>query len=187
MIRAFLAINLPAAYHAPLTELLQALQRSRADVKWVPVANIHLTLKFFGSITPAQKEAIVAALQPVAAASAGFILQGEQVGGFPNLKNPRVIWLGLGGQVAQLHSLYNAVVQALVPLGFPPEDRPFTPHLTLGRVRSGQGRQALQQALQELTLPPLPAFQVQELVLYQSTLRPQGAVYTPLTKLALGR
>lgn len=185
MIRAFLAIDLPESYRESLSELLRVLQRHPADVKWVSAANLHLTLKFFGQITPAQVEAIILALKPVTAATAAFNLGLEQVGGFPNLRSPRVIWLGCRGQLDRLTALHDRLSQALVPLGFPPEERPFTPHLTLGRVRSGRGRQELSATLQELKVPELPVFQVEELTLYQSVLKPQGAVYTPLARLPL--
>lgn len=184
MIRTFLAISLPESYHGPLAEVLRVLQQSRADVKWVPVGNIHLTLKFFGNLTAEQVEAVIAALTPVAAATGSFSLAVTQLGGFPSLQSPRVIWLGCGGQLDRLQALYEAVNRALLPLGFTPEERAFTPHLTLGRVRSGQGRAELRQALQKVQVPPLPAFQVREIVLYQSILKPQGAVYLPLARLA---
>lgn len=186
MIRAFLAIDVPDSYRAGLAAVQEALKKSGADVRWVAPANIHLTLKFFGDITDAQLEAISAAAAAVAGTTPVLTLQAQSVGTFPGPKNPRVIWLGLAGQTDLLATLVQELESAFVPLGFPAEKRPFTPHLTLGRVRSNRGREELQRRLENLVLPPFPAFPVAEVVLYQSTLRPQGAVYTPLRQIGLG-
>jgi len=98
------------------------------------------------------------------------------------MKSPRVIWVGLRGQIGPLSELARQVEAALVPLGFKPEDRPFKPHLTVGRVRGRLRLQALQEILlahQDFTVEPFDASQV---VLYKSELRPDGARYTPLFK-----
>lgn len=185
MIRAFLAIDLPDSYQAGLSAVQDYLKQSGADVSWTKVANIHLTLKFFGDIAPDQIGAITAAASPAAGATPALTLGVAGVGTFPGPKNPRVIWLGLCGQTELLGRLARELEKAFVPLGFPPEKRAFTPHLTLGRVRSPRGREALARLLQSKTLPDFLEFKVRELVLYQSTLRPQGALYTPLEKIPL--
>jgi 2'-5' RNA ligase len=106
-------------------------------------------------------------------------------GTFPSPKSPRVIWLGLSGQTEILANLVKNLEQVFAPLGFAPEKRRFTPHLTLGRVRSSQGREALSRSLQTVSLPDFPELLVEQLVLFRSTLRPQGALYTPLRQIAL--
>jgi len=185
MIRAFLAIDVPDSYRAGLATVQVALKKSGADVRWVTPANIHLTLKFFGDITDTQVEEIATAAAAVAAATPAFHLQAQGVGTFPNPKNPRVIWLGLGGQTDVLAGLVQQLEEAFVPLGFPAEKRSFTPHLTLGRVRSSRGREELQRQMANLVLPAFQDFTVTGMVLYQSSLRPQGAVYTPLQHIGL--
>ncbi|MGQ9922070.1 MAG: RNA 2',3'-cyclic phosphodiesterase [Desulfobacca sp.] len=185
MIRAFLAIDVPPDYRAGMAEVQEVLKKSGADVRWVSPANIHLTLKFFGDISDSQVEAITSAAAAIAAATSAFQLQAQGVGTFPNAKNPRVVWLGLGGQTDVLAELVQHLEDALLPLGFPAEKRRFTPHLTLGRVHSGRGRQELQRQLENLMLPAFQEFTVTKMVLYQSTLRPQGAVYTPLRQIGL--
>ena len=186
MIRAFLAIDLPESYLAGLTAVQDYLKKSGADVRWTKVSSIHLTLKFFGDISEDQVETITAAASAITGATPAFSLKGQGAGTFPSPKSPRVIWLGLSGETEILASLVQDLEQALAPLGFPPEKRKFTPHLTLGRVRSSQGREALGRFLQSVPLPDFTDFQVEHLVLYRSTLRPQGALYTPLQKIALG-
>jgi len=186
MIRAFLAIDLPENYLVGLTAVQDYLKKSGADVRWTKVSSIHLTLKFFGDISEDQVETITVAASPITGVTPAFSLKGQGVGTFPNPKSPRVIWLGLSGETEILASLVQDLEQALAPLGFPPEKRKFTPHLTLGRVRSSQGREVLGRLLQSVPLPDFQDFQVEHLVLYRSTLRPQGALYTPLEKIALG-
>jgi RNA 2',3'-cyclic 3'-phosphodiesterase len=186
MIRAFWAIDLPESYRVGLAAIQDYLRKSGADVRWTSVAGIHLTLKFLGDIEENQVEALAAAASGVAGATPGFTLDVKGVGTFPGPKNPRVIWLGLSGQTDILARLVRNLEQAFAPLGFPPEKRTFTPHLTLGRVRSSQGREALNRSLETVPLPVFSEFSVKELVLYRSTLRPQGALYTPLRRIALG-
>jgi 2'-5' RNA ligase len=161
------------------------LKKSGADVRWTSAAGIHLTLKFFGEIDENQINTLAAAASDVTCATPAFTLAVQSVGTFPGPKSPRVIWLGLSGQTEILAGMVRNLEQAFAPLGFSPEKRPFTPHLTLGRVRSGQGREALRQSLQSVILPDFPELLVQELVLFRSTLRPQGALYTPLRQIAL--
>ncbi len=180
MVRAFLAIEVPPEYRPGLAAVQESLKRSGADVRWVAPANIHLTLKFLGDITAAQVAQVAEGAAAAAAATPVFTLQASGVGMFPSSKNPRVIWLGLDGQLETLGILVQHLEDALEALGFPKENRAFTPHLTLGRVRSSRGKEALQKQVQSLQLPPFPPFQVARVVLYQSTLRPSGAVYTIL-------
>lgn len=186
MVRAFLAIDVPPDYRAGLAAVQEALKKSGADVRWVAPGNIHLTLKFFGDITAAQVEAIGAATAAVARATPSFTLQAKDVGTFPNPKNPRVIWLGLTGQTEVLADLVQELEQAFVPLGFAAEKRAFTPHLTLGRVRSSRGREELIKSMESLTLPIFPTFLVNDFTLYQSILSPQGAKYQALKSFTFG-
>ncbi len=187
MLRAFLAIDPPPTLRPCLQQVLDHLKASGAQVKWVPVGNIHLTLKFFGNITAAQAEAIAQAAAPLAAAQPPFTLTLTSPGAFPHPNNPRVIWVGVGGQLDVLTSFFHQLETHFAHLGFPPEGRTFAPHLTLGRRRSPLGRQELTRRL--ALFPPLncPAFQVNNIVLFQSILSPQGATYTPLHIIPLGK
>jgi RNA 2',3'-cyclic 3'-phosphodiesterase len=185
MIRAFLAVDLPDTYRVGLATVQDYLKKSGADVRWTAVAGIHLTLKFFGEIDEDQVDTLAAAAADITCATPPFTLNVQGVGTFPGARNPRVIWLGLSGQTETLAVMVRNLEQAFAPLGFSPEKRSFTAHLTLGRVRSSQGREALGRALQTVTLPDFPELLVDQLVLFRSTLRPQGALYTPLRQIAL--
>jgi 2'-5' RNA ligase len=187
MIRCFLAIDLPDTLRPQLALLQGELKKSNADVRWVAVGNIHLTLKFFGNVPDNEIDALTQAARDVAAQQTPFQLQATQAGAFPNMKSPRVVWVGLGGDVIPLAQMYHKLEKAFEVLGHLPEGRPFNPHLTLGRVKSPANRHRLSQALEKL--PPLkwPPFMVNEIILFKSTLTPQGSIYTPLQVIHLGK
>jgi RNA 2',3'-cyclic 3'-phosphodiesterase len=186
MIRAFLALDLPDSLRPSLALVIEELKRSRADVRWVPVGNIHLTLKFFGNVPDEEIGALALAARQAAAEAAPFQLQVTGAGAFPSPQAPRVVWLGLGGDVLPLTHLFHRLEKAFATLGYLPEGRAFNPHLTLGRVKSPANREKLARLL--TTLPPLnwPPFTVKELILFQSILSPQGSKYTPLKVIPLG-
>lgn len=186
MIRAFLAVDLPASLRPVLSQAQEELKKSGADVRWVPVGNIHITLKFFGNITDLQVADITDAVAAVAADQKPFSLTVTTAGAFPSPKSPRVLWLGIGGDLEIMRDFYRRLETAFAALGFPPEDRPFAPHLTLGRVKSPAGRAALSRSLVHLATPKVAPFQVNEVVLFRSDLSPQGATYLPLKVIPLG-
>lgn len=182
MIRSFIAIDLPDAARGRLRSLADELKSSEAAVGWVRPEGIHLTLKFLGNVEPELIERIKPVLFEIASQSRPFSLQPFGCGAFPAIGQPRVVWVGLRGDSEPLLRLRNAVEAAMVSFGFRPEDRPFKPHLTLGRVRGRQRIKSLQQILlarRDFTAEP---FDVAELVLYKSELRPDGARYTPLAE-----
>ena len=187
MIRAFLAIELPDSLRPGLAQVQEELKRSRADVRWVPVGNIHLTLKFFGNVPEDEIEALAQAARQAAAEAAPLQLQVTCAGAFPSPQAPRVVWLGLGGDVLPLTQLFYRLEKAFAPLGYLPEGRAFNPHLTLGRVKSPANRERLTGMLAKM--PPLdwPPFFVKELILFQSVLSPQGSKYTALKVIPLGK
>jgi 2'-5' RNA ligase len=186
MIRSFVALDLPVGVHQALAALQQELQRIGAPISWVKPEKIHLTLKFLGDIFPEQVTAIQEVLQTIAATTAPFRLQPVSCGAFPSLKQMRVVWAGLQGDQEPLHRLQQSVEQALVPLGFAVEDRPFRGHLTLGRVKGRSHLYQLQQALLQRQSFQAEAFDVADVVLYKSELRPDGARYTPLFRAVFG-
>jgi RNA 2',3'-cyclic 3'-phosphodiesterase len=187
MIRAFLAIEMPETLRANLALVQAELKRSRADVRWVAAGNIHLTLKFFGNVPDDEIDTLALAAREVAVAEEPFQLKATIAGAFPSPKAPRVVWLGLGGDVVPLNRLYYQLEKAFDQLGYPAEGRAFHPHLTLGRVKSPANREKLAKML--TTLPPVdwPPFAVNELILFQSVLSPKGSTYTPLKVVPLGK
>jgi 2'-5' RNA ligase len=186
MIRAFLAIELPDALRPGLAQVQEELKRSHADVRWVPVGNIHLTLKFFGNVPDDEIDALAQAAREAAAQAAPLQLQATSAGAFPSPNAPRVVWLGLGGDMVPLTQLFYRLEKAFAALGYPPEGRAFNPHLTLGRVKSPANREKLARLLEKTPPVDWPPFEVKELILFQSVLSPQGSKYTRLKVIPLG-
>jgi 2'-5' RNA ligase len=185
-IRTFIAVDLPHPVRRSLGEFQEELKRARAAVSWVRPEQVHLTVKFLGSVASEQIGPIRQTLERVVTSASPLRLQPVGCGAFPSVPNMRVIWFGLEGDLARLAELVGEVEAALVPLGFKAEDRPFRPHLTLGRVKGKQNLRVLQQALAAHTAIRAEAFDVDQLVLYKSDLRPEGARYTPLFHAAFG-
>jgi 2'-5' RNA ligase len=178
-IRVFVAVALPQDVRAALEAALEELRAHRFEIRWVKPEHIHLTLKFIGETLPADLARIGPALRAAAAATGPFVISARGAGVFPGIKAPRVVWAGLGGELPALFALQQSVAQALVEAGFPPETRPFKAHLTLGRVKGRIRPAELLAALQALGRWASPAFRVARVTLFQSELRPGGAIYTP--------
>jgi RNA 2',3'-cyclic 3'-phosphodiesterase len=192
VIRAFIAIELPSEIRRKLDEVEQQIQAraaktARHAVRWVATDKIHLTLKFLGDMSADQIPAAVDLLTEAAAGHSGIELVIGGSGAFPNPHRPRVIWVGCeGGQ--GLIRLHKAVDQAMEHLGYPAETRPFSPHLTLGRVGENAGAEELAHlvsALGQTHVGELGRVQVERIHLFQSDLRPDGPIYTSLHQVRL--
>lgn len=182
--RVFIALELPAevktALQVPLRHLRETLPRQA--VRWVEPESLHITLKFLGDISPEMLEPVQQANRRAAQASVPLDLCATGLGCFPNPKRPRVVWIGLKGDLTGLHRLRDQVEANVAPLGFPTEDRPFSPHLTLGRVKTEDRQLQAQvgQAVAQMQIGEVATWHNTYLSLMESTLRPDGAVYTAL-------
>jgi 2'-5' RNA ligase len=137
-----------------------------------------LTLKFLGDIERKQVEPILGVLNKLVGAQPPLHLVAQGLGAFPNSKRPRVLWVGLKGK--GLIELVEAIETSLMPLDFPPEDREFTPHLTLGRIRSSRGWDRVFALMKAHEHTLFGKSTIEKVTLYQSILRPDGAIYTAL-------
>jgi 2'-5' RNA ligase len=185
MIRSFIAIDLPDATRQGLAAVQEQLRQSRAGVRWVKPSSIHLTLKFLGNIQAAQVEDIALAVAQEIRDQPPITIGAAGLGAFPSRRKPRVIWIGMEGEVQRLTRIQSRVENALEPLSFVREKRPFRPHLTIGRVKDRRRLQALIDAMAELKIPEFDSFDVTEIILYKSDLRPTGAIYTKLHRMSL--
>jgi len=183
-LRTFIALELTEEVHRQLGQIQDELKKSGADVKWVNPSGIHLTLKFLGQVSLDLIEEIKKALDQLAKEHKSFQLSISQLGAFPKVEYPRVIWVGIDQGKEKAIELAQGLEQRLINLGFLPEKRPFKPHLTLGRVRSNRNRQQLKELLQSTTFSQSP-MQANTLTLFKSTLTPQGAIYEPLHEVKL--
>ena len=183
--RLFIALPLPERVRAALGALQGALAASRADVKWVEPENLHFTLKFLGELPDAQVPAIADTVTQVARQVRPFSLGLGGLGGFPSAAAPRVIWVAAADGRDALAKMAARLEAAGGELAWPREARPFSAHLTIGRVRSPRGRSALVQAMREAAWRPPPAWDADRVQLYQSRLSAAGPRYASLADVRL--
>jgi 2'-5' RNA ligase len=181
--RLFTGLDLAAPVVREL-ERLTARLRPTARIHWIPPANLHLTTKFVGEWPDERLGDLRAALDRVAR-PAPFEIAVRRVGFFPNPHHPRVFWCGLEAP-PELAALARATEDALAALGVPREDRAFSPHLTLARIKEPVNLEALREAIATLPSLDFGAFTARCFYLYQSRLQPSGAVYTKLAEFAFG-
>ncbi len=188
-IRAFIAIEMADAVRASLSSLQGRLRpHEHPYVKWVDPKGIHLTLKFLGNIEQQQVSQIEEAISQASQGVSPFQLQLGGLGAFPNLRRPRVIWVAMTGEIERLVTLQKGIDQALVPLGFAMESRPFTAHLTLGRLReraSPEERKGIGELVMATQFEAATAMTVNEIILMRSRLTPQGAIYSRIAEIKL--
>ncbi len=190
-IRSFVAVELPDEARVALADLQEDLkaQVPPKTVRWTRPASIHLTLQFLGDVAPGVVEPIAGALRGVCADYAPFTFELRDLGVFPNPNRPRIVWVGVAEPSGTLIALQKEVTQSLEPLGFEPEKRAYTPHLTIGRADRRASRRELAEVGELVTRSEVGALcqvQVEHITLMKSDLQPGGAVYTPLAVLPLG-
>jgi len=182
-IRAFVAIEMDAAIRRAIAALQDELRTATEKIRWTKPGNIHLTLKFLGDVDAQRVDRVAERLQRAVAQREPFSFSVKGLGVFPTAKRPRVLWAGVHTDADDLRGLAAAIEEHLQPLGFAKEKRAFKPHLTLARVREPLRPQFVERFL----ATPFNAVtqHVEEIVLMQSELHPQGARYTPLAKYRL--
>jgi len=183
LVRTFIALEIPH-------ELQQLIHKETAHlrnrigtlVRWVPPGNMHLTLKFLGNISPANVDILTQMMRAEADSCQPFVMQVGRLASFPSPKRPRVIYIGLQAP-AELETLQHGIESATTRLGYESEERGFSPHLTIGRVRqniSASDQQKIRRALEETQIDSLGTARVDSVHLYNSDLKPTGSVYTRL-------
>ena len=184
MIRAFIAIEIDIATVHRIAAAIDQLKPRINGIRWVAPTNFHLTLKFLGNIDESKIYPIGQALTDALRPFRRFTINAKGLGVFPNVKRPRVLWVGLVG--SQLIALAAAVESVLMPLGFAREEKKFSPHLTIGRWRQAErADRALKQELESWTQYDFGATLVDEVILFESVLKPAGAIYNRLKVITL--
>jgi 2'-5' RNA ligase len=191
-LRTFVAIELDEELLGNLVDLQDRLRRQVAprSIRWVRPEGIHLTLKFLGETLPDQVEVVKIALNRAASQVLPFTFTVGGLGCFPNPRRPRVIWVDLYEPTGTLSRLRDAVESQVAPLGFPTENRPFQPHLTLGRVQRYASKSEVREVgdvIAASAIGTLDEMQVRQVSYIKSDLRPGGAVYTTLHETRLQR
>jgi 2'-5' RNA ligase len=184
LIRSFIAIELPPAVKQELTELENILKKRCPQViRWVDPQGIHLTLKFLGDVDSDRMDEVNMAIDEATQGMSPFSLVLQEIGAFPNLNKVNIIWVGAKGDLDILASLQKQVESNMEQLDFPREDRTFTPHMTLGRVRDyakPDDRKKIGQVLSDTTFVSSQTIKVDSVNLIKSVLTPSGAIYTRL-------
>ena len=179
MIRAFVGVRVSPDVARKIAEVQSQLRRSLEGIRWVNQENFHFTLKFLGAVKEEDVALILKALEQALRANSSFPILSRGIGVFPDIRRPRVLWVGLEGE--KLAALALAVEQSLEAFGFDREKRGFTPHLTLGRWRNFAGSpELLKQELMRYKDYHFGESQIQEVVFFRSVVKSEGAVYSPL-------
>lgn len=183
LLRLFIAIEIPAEIQQNIQEKTSNLRRGLDSlVRWVPVENMHLTLKFLGDVSPSNVEFLTQMLRNESDAVQPFSMHLAGVGSFPNPKRPRVIYIGIQAPAA-LDALHRGIESAARKLGYSSEDRPFSAHLTLGRVKqniTATDQQKIRRLIEGTQVDLPGTARVDSVHLYKSDLQPGGSVYTRL-------
>jgi 2'-5' RNA ligase len=183
LLRAFIAVEIPIEIRQNIQKETAILRREIGGlVRWVSAENMHLTLKFLGDISPSSVEFLIQMLRNEAETVSGFSFQLTGLGSFPSLRRPRVIYAGIQAP-AGLVALQRGIESASRRLGHEPEERPFSPHLTLGRVKqnvTADEQQKIRRVMDGTQVDVLGTARVDSVHLYKSELKPGGSVYTRL-------
>lgn len=176
--RTFIAIDLPENLKQKLGEIQKTLQETQVDIKWVEPYNMHLTLKFLGEVELAKLERIKEIIKITADSFFSYELTLSSLGAFPRITQPRVIWIGVNEKDKNTEKIAEELETRLTKLGIAKEKRPFSSHITLGRVRSNKNLSRLLEKIKYFpsTFESLH-FGVNKINLYKSTLTPKGSIY----------
>jgi len=187
-IRTFIAVDIPEKLKGQVAVLMDKLKKADGVVKWVEPSAMHFTLKFLGHLTFDRLEEVMAAVEKSVAGHRSFTASLEGLGVFPNFRRLRVIWLGVTEGTTELVGLQGKIDKELSAVGFPPEERSFSPHLTLGRVKDSAGaedRRRLASAIEQDKNVAVGRFEVSAVKVMRSVLRPQGPLYSVIKEFSL--
>jgi len=183
-IRTFICIEIPVFIKEQIIELQNKLKSFGRGVRWVNPAGIHLTLKFLGNVPEEKLNNIAETVQSAMKGLSPITIKIANAGAFPNFKSPRVFWIGVEETTGQLEKYHKLVENGLEKLGYEKENRKFSPHLTLGRIKSSEGVDKISNELSN-TVINFGEFTAEEIIIMKSDLKPSGAVYIPLFKLKI--
>jgi len=185
-VRTFIAVVLPQDVKQAIGSVESQLRKSAPRVRWVSSENLHITLKFLGNVDSDRLPDVEAAVRTAVGDLKPFRLNFRGAGAFPNPKSPRVIWIGIEGEVSHLAETADRVDKELVGIGFEAEDRPFKGHVTIGRCRDSRDGVGLSDALKGIGVLELGSMVVDSVVVMKSDLRPEGPIYSEIAEIRMG-
>ena len=179
--RTFIAVEIPEDVRQKIGRYVDSLRDSIQNVKWVSPENLHLTLKFLGEVNENDTDALIDCIRPIFSVFSSFELVLEHTGFFPSPKNPRVIWIGSDGGADNLLDIFHELEHCLEAFGIDRDERMFSPHLTIGRVKRNRGKHHAPAAITgDIPEFESAAFRVNSIALIKSTLTSQGPIYEKL-------
>jgi 2'-5' RNA ligase len=181
--RTFIAVEIPDELKPKIIAIQKKIAASGADIKLVEPENLHYILRFLGEIDQPTVEKAKTALSGISFPAFDIHITG--IGAFPSKSYVRVVWLGCKQGTQEITGLAAAIEDVLAAIGIPKDSRAFTPHLTLGRIRTAQAKDALAKMLNELENTDIGTAHIDKLILFESKLSPVGPTYTPLLKVPL--
>ncbi len=182
--RTFIAVELTEELRVKIEELQNPLKKINANVAWVKPGNVHATLKFLGEVPEDKIEKVFEGTKNALEGIKSFKLSLKNLGYFPNIKRPRVVWIGVEKGKEELSLMAVKIEEEMEKIGFPKENREFSPHLTIGRVKSPKNIERLTELIKDTSFQS-QEIEVKEVAVMRSELHPSGAIYTPLKKAAL--
>jgi 2'-5' RNA ligase len=182
--RTFIAVELNEEIKKKIEEVESLLKKTETLVSWVKPGNVHVTLKFLGEVTENRLEEIYSGTVKALSGARSFNLRLKNLGCFPNLTRPRVVWVGVDKGEEELSEMQKRIEEELYKVGFPKEERKFSAHLTIGRVKSPKNIEKLVELIEKTSFET-EEVKVKEVVVMKSQLHPLGAIYTPMKKINL--
>ncbi len=179
MIRTFISISIPENIRQAIAGYQESMSGMINSIRWTKPENIHITLKFIGEIREELVDRIIKNVMDQPPYLGSFDLEISGAGVFPNIKRPRIYWIGITSGQKQLSRLASDLEDRLEPLGIAREKRPFKPHITIGRAKKGSPVSGLKENIESEVLSPL-SFHVDRIHLMKSVLKPSGAEYSSL-------
>ncbi|TMJ00371.1 MAG: RNA 2',3'-cyclic phosphodiesterase [Bacillati bacterium ANGP1] len=183
--RIFIAVELDSTLHQAVIDLQHQLEAAGARVRWNKPAQLHFTLRFIGAVTPAQVALVKVATREAVNEVTPFTIALRQLGAFPSLHRPQILWVGVEDGAAELQALAAKLETQLAHHRFPPEERPFRPHLTLARIRDERQWGDVVRALTQFRDFGVGSQRVQAVTVMESELTPRGPVYTRVEEVSL--
>ncbi|MBF0224803.1 MAG: RNA 2',3'-cyclic phosphodiesterase [Desulfobacterales bacterium] len=182
-IRAFIAVEIPQnifPFLKKTCENFKSIIKKTNRISWVNIENIHITLKFLGDINIDAIDKIKEAIKITAKQISPFSLKLKEIGVFPSVRKPRVIWLGISENVKKLITLNEILEDNMEKIGFSKEEKQFKAHITMARVKEIKSYEEIANAINSVSAPESESFMCDKLILFQSTLKPTGAIYNKI-------